>query len=95
MFSNPYLLEVGKKYNKSASQVALRFLVQSGIVTLVKSSTPEHMKENIDIFDFVLSEEEMKTMEDMDEGVNFFMEHDNPEHMYNFFGNYGFISTDK
>jgi 2,5-diketo-D-gluconate reductase A len=95
MFSNPYLLEVGKKYNKSASQVALRFLVQSGIVTLVKSSTPEHMKENIDIFDFVLSEEEMKTMEDMDEGVNFFMKHDNPEHMFNFFGNYGFISANE
>ena len=53
------LTAIGAKYNKTAAQVALRWLTQRGIVAIPKSSHKERMAQNIDIFDFSLSEEEM------------------------------------
>jgi 2,5-diketo-D-gluconate reductase A len=53
------------------------------------------MEENLDIFKLVLSEDEMPNIEAMDEGINIFMGHNNPEHMNNFFTNHGFVSTNE
>lgn len=62
---NKVLNEIGEHYNKTASQVALRFLVQQGIPAIPKSSDKGRMKENIEIFDFALSEEHMATIRQM------------------------------
>ena len=59
------LKETGKRYGKTAVQTGLRFLVQEGIPAIPKSSKAERMKENIDIFDFELSEEEMSILRKM------------------------------
>jgi len=54
---------IGKKYNKTASQVALRWLVQQkNVAAIPKASSPEHQKENLDVFDFELDAEEMKSL---------------------------------
>ena len=68
IFTNETLVEIGNKYNKSVGQVILRWLVQRGIVPVVKSANPVRMKENLDIFNFVLSEEEMKQIATLDTG---------------------------
>lgn len=65
-FEHPVLTEIGENYDKSVSQVALRYLVQRGIVVIPKTVRKERMKENIDIFDFKLSEEEMSTIKSLD-----------------------------
>ncbi len=72
---NEMLAAIGKKYNKSAAQVALRWLTQRGIVAIPKSSHKERMEQNINIFDFQLTAEEMAqiaTLNQYDSGtVNF------------------------
>ena len=54
------LKSIGKKYDKSSSQIALRWLVQQNIAAIPKASSPEHLKENLHIFGFELSEEDMR-----------------------------------
>ena len=75
IIKNEMLATIGQKYGKSASQVALRWLTQRGIVAIPKSSHRERMAQNIDIFDFTLSDTEMAeiaTLNQNDEGtVNF------------------------
>lgn len=61
--ADPVLVQIGSKYGKTACQVALRWIVQHGCVPLPKSTKKEHLKENFDIFNFSLSQEEM-------EGIN-------------------------
>ena len=61
-FNNPVLMSVGEKYGKTASQVGLRFLVQQGIPVIPKSVNIERMKENMDIFDFVLDDYDMEML---------------------------------
>ena len=58
-FDHEVLKTIGAKYGKTASQVGLRFLVQQGIPAIPKTTDVKRMKENIDIFDFVLDEEDM------------------------------------
>lgn len=58
------LTETGRNYGKSAAQVSLRWLLQKGLVVIPKSSSREHLEENIDIFDWELSEEDSKRIED-------------------------------
>lgn len=79
LFTNPVLIEIGKQYGKTAAQIALRFLVQNDIVVIPKSSHKERMKENISIFDFSLTDEEMSRIEALDRGETLFMDHYNPE----------------
>jgi aldehyde reductase len=57
--TDPTLISIGKKFNKTASQVALRFQLQRHLAVLPKSSSREHLKENLDIFDFELSDDDM------------------------------------
>lgn len=66
MFTNPILTEIGQKYHKSVGQVVLRWLMQRGIVALAKSVRPERMAENIDIFDFELSSDDMEVIANLD-----------------------------
>lgn len=65
-FSNPTLTEIGTKYNKSVAQVALRYLLQRDVIIIPKSSKIERMKQNIDIFDFELSKEDMDKILELD-----------------------------
>lgn len=66
IFKHPILMEIGRKYEKSAAQVILRFLLQSDVIVIPKSTRVERMKENLNVFDFVLSDEDMKRIESMD-----------------------------
>ena len=68
LFTNPVLTEIGKKYEKTAAQTALRFLLQSDVVVIPKSVHKERMKQNIDVFDFTLTAEDMAAIEALDGG---------------------------
>lgn len=59
IFTDPDLTEIGKKYGKSAAQVALRWNIERGVCVTVKSTKDERIRENLDVFDFTLTEEEM------------------------------------
>ncbi|EAT44544.1 AAEL004086-PA [Aedes aegypti] len=60
---DPKVIEIGKKYNKTSGQVILRYLVDIGTIPIPKSSNSERIRQNIDIFDFKLTEEEIKIMD--------------------------------
>lgn len=66
LFQNEILLSLSRKYNKSIPQVILRWLLQRGIVSVVKTSNLKRMNENIDIFDFKISDDEMKVISSID-----------------------------
>lgn len=79
LFTNPILTEIGQKYHKSVGQVVLRWLMQRGIVALAKSVRPERMAENIDIFDFELSSDDMEVIANLDLRESAFFDHDAPQ----------------
>ena len=78
-FNTPALIEIGGKYGKTPAQTALRFLLQSGSVVIPKSVHENRMKENIDVFDFELTSDEMKQFEALDTGKSLFFSHHDPE----------------
>lgn len=78
-FSNPVLNEIGKKYNKSAAQVALRFLIQSDVVVIPKSTHKDRMIQNFNVFGFALSAEDMAAIKALDEGESLFFSHYDPD----------------
>lgn len=78
-FTNETLKAIGDKYNKSAAQVALRFLIQRGIIVIPKSTHKERMIENFDVFDFVLAEEDMSAIASLDKAESLFFSHYDPE----------------
>lgn len=86
MFHNPVLLDIAEKYQKSTAQVILRWLMQRDIVALAKSTHIERMKENIEIFDFVLSDEDMKKIAELDMKESLFFNHQTPETVDMFVG---------
>ena len=73
LFHSETLCHIGAAHGKSPAQVVLRWLTQRGIVPLVKSSNPQRMKENLDIFDFTLTDGEMRQMAALDTGHTCFM----------------------
>ena len=77
-FTNPILVEIGEKYGKSSAQVALRFLLQSDVVVIPKSTHKERMEQNINVFDFTLSGEDMAAIRQLDEGESLFFSHYDP-----------------
>ena len=77
-FTNPTLVEIGQKYAKSSAQVALRFLLQSDVVVIPKSTHEERMEQNINVFDFTLSSEDMEAIRKLDEGESLFFSHYDP-----------------
>ena len=78
-FRNPVLLEVGAKYGKSAAQTALRFLIQSGVAVIPKSTHKERMEENFNVLDFTLSPEDMAAIRALDTGESLFFSHYDPQ----------------
>jgi diketogulonate reductase-like aldo/keto reductase len=78
-FNNPVLKEIGEKYGKSVAQTALRFLLQSGVVVIPKSTHKERMEENFNVFDFKLTDEDMKKIEALDGGESLFFSHYDPQ----------------
>ena len=77
-FVNPVLMEIGAKYRKSTAQTALRYLIQNGVVVIPKSTHKERIWENINIFDFQLTEEEMTRIAELDEEESAFFSHYDP-----------------
>lgn len=77
-FTNGVLNCIGAKYNKSAAQVALRFLVQSGVVVIPKSVHKDRMVQNFDIFDFKLFDDDMAKIRALDTGRSLFFSHYDP-----------------
>lgn len=78
-FNNPVLKKIGEKHNKSAAQVALRFLLQSDVVLIPKSTHKNRMEENFSIFDFELDAGDMKEIETLDTGESLFFSHYDPK----------------
>jgi 2,5-diketo-D-gluconate reductase A len=79
IFQNELLLSIAAKHNKSVAQVILRWLVQRGIIALAKSTRKERMIENISVFDFELSPEDMAAMTTLDTKTSSFFDHRDPE----------------
>ena len=73
-FTNETLAAIGKKHNKNNAQVSLRWHYQRGIVTIPRTSKKEHMMENLNIFDFVLAESDMKKIDPLDLNITQFPE---------------------
>lgn len=65
VFGNELLIRLSKKYQKSVSQVCLRWIIQHDVIAIPKSSSSERIKENIDLFDFELSEVDMKKINEL------------------------------
>ena len=78
IFTNETLTAIGQKYQKSVGQVILRWLVQRGIVPLAKTVRKERMQENLNIFDFELSEEDMQTIASLNKDTSSFFSHYDP-----------------
>ncbi|MCG2653038.1 aldo/keto reductase [Alloprevotella tannerae] len=78
-FNNETLAEIGRKYGKSVAQVALRFLLQRGVVLIPKSTHKERMKQNLDIFNFSLTEEDMAIIRKLDTKQSLFFSHYDPQ----------------
>lgn len=78
IFTNPVLTKIGQKYGKTAAQVALRWNVQRGVVVIPKSIHIERMEQNIDIWNFSLTEEEMNEISALDMGHSEIVDHNDP-----------------
>ena len=78
-FNNSVLKEIGANHGKSAAQVALRFLIQSDVVVIPKSTHVERMEENFNVFDFELTADEMAKVEALDGGESLFFSHYDPK----------------
>lgn len=79
LFQNEILSVIGKKYNKSVAQVILRWLVQRGVVVIPKSTKKERLIENISVFDFELSVDDMAVIKSLDTSKSLFFSHRDPE----------------
>jgi 2,5-diketo-D-gluconate reductase A len=85
-FTNPVLEAIGGKYGKSVAQVALRWLLQRGVIIIPKSVHVERMKQNLDIFDFTLSDADMAEIARLDTGHSLFFDHHDTEVVKMFMG---------
>ncbi|XP_034258712.1 aldo-keto reductase family 1 member D1 isoform X1 [Pantherophis guttatus] len=85
LLDDPLLNAIGEKYNKTAAQVALRFSIQRGVVVIPKSFNPKRIRENFQIFDFSLTDKEMKDIEALNKNVRYvelLMWKDHPEYPF-------------
>jgi 2,5-diketo-D-gluconate reductase A len=78
LFSDPVLAEIGSAHGKSVAQVVLRWLIQRDIVTIPKSVRRERMEQNLDVFDFELSDSDMARIAELDTGASMFFDHRDP-----------------
>lgn len=78
IFTHPVLTEIGAKYGKTAAQTALRWNIQRGVVVIPKSVHKERMEQNMDIWDFALSQEDMEQIAKLDMGHSEIVNHNDP-----------------
>lgn len=78
LFENETLVQIGAKYGKSAAQVMLRWALQRGIVVIPKTTHKERMRENFNVFDFALSDEDMESIKALDTKQSSFFAHSDP-----------------
>ena len=78
LFTNPALTQIGAKYGKTAAQVMLRWHIQRGIAVIPKSTHIERMRENLEVFDFALTREDMATVAALDQRQSAFFSHQDP-----------------
>ncbi|KAK8891119.1 hypothetical protein M9Y10_028324 [Tritrichomonas musculus] len=78
LFTNPTIAEIGKKYQKSVAQVVLRWEIQRGIVVIPKSVHADRMKQNFEVFDFKLTDEDMNVIAGLDQQKSSFFSHQDP-----------------
>ena len=71
-FSTNVLKQLAEKYNKTSGQIALKYLIQSGVSVIPKTSKKERLKENISVFDFSLTNEDMTKIQTLDTGKSLF-----------------------
>jgi len=86
IFTNETIAKIAKKYNKTNGQVILRWLLQRGIVVIPKSVHEARIKENIDVFDFELSADDIKVMSSLDKNESQFFDHRDPVTIEQIFG---------
>lgn len=79
LFNNTLLVQIGSKYGKTAAQVALRWLLQSGVIIIPKTTHKERMVENLNLFDFTLSDGDMKEIAALDTRGSLFLDHHSGE----------------
>ena len=79
LFSNETLTKIGNSHGKSVAQIALRWLIQRGVIIIPKSVHIERMEQNLDIFDFELTDEEMAEIATLDTGKSLFFDHHDAE----------------
>ena len=79
LFTDPTLAEIGAKHGKTVAQIALRFLIQNGVVVIPKSTHKNRMEENFNVFDFSLTDEEMVKIEALDGAESLFFSHYDPK----------------
>lgn len=78
IFTHPVLTQIGKKYSKTAAQVALRWNVQRGVVVIPKSVHKDRIEQNMNVWDFTLSENDMKEISKLDIGHSEIVNHNDP-----------------
>lgn len=78
IFNDPVIAEIASKYHKTAAQVMLRWNIQRGVVVIPKSTHIERMKENFDVFDFALTNEDMSAISSLDKAESLFFSHYDP-----------------
>jgi 2,5-diketo-D-gluconate reductase A len=78
LFTDPLLTEIGNAHGKSVAQVVLRWLIQRDVVTIPKSMRRERMEQNLDVFDFALTDGDMARIATMDTGASLFFDHRDP-----------------
>ena len=78
-FTNELLAQIGAKYGKSVPQVALRWLLQRGVIIIPKSTHKERMAENLNILDFELTDDDMAQIQTLDTGKSLFFDHHDGE----------------
>ncbi|QAR38589.1 aldo/keto reductase [Lactiplantibacillus plantarum] len=86
IFTNKVIAEIANKYGKSNGQVILRWLLQRGIVVIPKSVHKNRMAENINVFDFELTNDEMNALNNLDKGESQFFDHRDPRVIEQIFG---------
>ncbi|MCZ4513890.1 aldo/keto reductase [Streptomyces sp. ActVer] len=86
LFTNPLLSEIAEKHGKSVAQIVLRWLTQRDVVAIPKSVRADRMAENIDIFDFELTDDQMSAVATLDTGSSLFFDHRDPAVVTRFAG---------
>ena len=81
LFQNEVLTSIGREYGKSPAQVILRWDLQRGIIPLPKSVRKERMQQNLDIFDFTLTDSDMEAISKLERGETLFASNADPEYV--------------